>query len=85
MPRPARAGALIYAKDLAQLSSFYQQLMLMDKIHGDADNEDAEYHVLESPDIQLVIHAIPTQLAATITITSPPEPRESMPPTSSSA
>jgi hypothetical protein len=43
--------------------------MLMDKIHG-----DAEYHVLESLDIQLVIHAIPAQLAATITITSPQAP-----------
>lgn len=79
MPGPARAGALIYAKDLEHLSSFYQQVMLMDKIHGNTDNEDAEYHVLESPDIQLVIHAIPAQLAATITLTSPPEPRENTP------
>jgi predicted enzyme related to lactoylglutathione lyase len=71
MPGPARAGALIYAKDLAQMSSFYQQLMQMSQLY-----RDAEHHVLESPDIQLIIHAIPPQIAATFTITSPPELRE---------
>ena len=37
---------------------------------------DAEHHVIESPDLQLVIHAIPAPIAATIVIATPPQPRE---------
>jgi predicted enzyme related to lactoylglutathione lyase len=71
MPGPASAGALIYAKDLARLSSFYQQVLGMKLLHADHD-----HHVIESADMQLIIHAIPSQIAATIDIASPPEPRE---------
>lgn len=71
MPGPARAGALIYAKDLDRLSQFYQRLLGMRMLHG-----DAEHHVIESADFQLIIHAIPPQIAATFTIATPPEPRE---------
>jgi len=35
-----------------------------------------ELIVLQSPDMQLVIHAIPAHLAETFEITSPPQPRE---------
>jgi len=71
MPGPARAGALIYAKDLARLSAFYQQLLGMQRLLA-----DAEHHVIESADMQLIIHAIPPHIAATFTISSPPLPRE---------
>ncbi|MCU0565927.1 MAG: hypothetical protein MUF49_04950 [Oculatellaceae cyanobacterium Prado106] len=37
---------------------------------------DTEYHVLNSPDFQLLIHAMPPHIAATVTIQSPPEPRD---------
>jgi hypothetical protein len=37
---------------------------------------DAEHHVLESGDIQLVIHAIPAQFADAISIAVPPVLRE---------
>lgn len=70
-PAPARAGALIYAQDLARLSAFYRRVLGLSQRHADAG-----HHVLESADCQIVIHAIPASIAATLTIQSPPEPRE---------
>lgn len=55
MPGPARAGALIYAKDLPCLSHFYQQLLAMQLLLA-----DDEHHVLESADFQLIVHATAT-------------------------
>lgn len=71
MPGPARAGALVYAKDLQKLSQFYQQLLAMKLLKA-----SPELHVLESADFQLLVHAIPEQIARDINISSPPEPRE---------
>jgi predicted enzyme related to lactoylglutathione lyase len=71
MPGPARAGALIYAKDLPRLSQFYQQLLTMRRRLA-----DDEHHVLESADFQLIVHAIPPQIAAGIVLAEPPAPRE---------
>lgn len=71
MPSPARAGALVYAKDMARLASFYRQMLGATTLH-----EDAEHAVLQSPDVQLVIHAIPAHIASSISVESPPEPRE---------
>ena len=56
MPGPARAGAFVYALDLERVASFYQQLLSMRLLHG-----SSERWVLESPDLQLLIHAIPTE------------------------
>ena len=74
MPGPARAGALIYAKDLQRLSQFYQQILGMTLL-----NATAEMHVLESPDFQLLIHAIPLHIAREIEVSTPPQPREETP------
>lgn len=71
MPGPARAGALIYAKDLTRLADFYTQVLQMEQLHA-----RPEIVVLESADMQLLIHAIPPHIAETIEILSPPEPRE---------
>jgi predicted enzyme related to lactoylglutathione lyase len=70
MPGPARAGALIYAKDLNRLSEFYQKLLGMRLLHA-----DEEHHVIESADMQLIIHAIPENISNGIVISSPPKPR----------
>lgn len=48
MPGPARAGALIYAKDLGRFSAFYQRVLGMQLLHV-----DAEHHVIESGDMPL--------------------------------
>lgn len=71
MSGPARAGALIYAKSLALVADFYRELLGMRVLHADADHQ-----VLESADLQLIIHAIPPAIAATFTIAVPPAPRE---------
>jgi predicted enzyme related to lactoylglutathione lyase len=71
MSGPARAGAIIYAKDLARLAGFYAELLQMQQRYA-----SAEYVVLQSADMQLVVHAMPPQIARTIEIQSPPDPRE---------
>lgn len=71
MPGPARAGAVIYASDMPRLAGFYEALLGMTRLHRGDD-----YTVLESPDIQLVIHAIPPHIASTFTVATPPVPRE---------
>ena len=71
MSGPARAGLFIYAKDLARLARFYESLLGMQRVHAAGD-----LVVLRSPDIQLTLHAIPPHIAASITVSSPPERRE---------
>ena len=71
MPGPAKAGVLIYAKNLESISLFYEKLLGMKRLFADAG-----HHVIESADMQLIIHAIPEQFARDITISSPPELRE---------
>lgn len=71
MTAPARAGAVLYAKDAAVLAEFYRQLLAAQQLHA-----EPAYFVLQSPDVQLVLHAIPEPIASTFVIASPPEPRE---------
>ena len=71
MPGPARAGAFLYAKNLERLAAFYETLLPMVRRHV-----AQELIVLESPDFQLVVHAIPPHIASTVVIKSPPERRE---------
>ncbi|MCX7132522.1 VOC family protein [Aeromonas sp.] len=71
MPGPARAGALIYARDLGLLTHFYRTLLQMD-----IRSQDAAFVVMENDDIQLLIHAIPESIACDINIQVPPILRE---------
>ena len=71
MSGAARAGLFIYAKDLSRLAGFYESLLGMLCPHSAVD-----LVILRSPDIELTLHAIPASIAATISITSPPERRE---------
>ena len=71
MPGPARAGSLIYAKDMQRVSQFYQRVLGMKLLL-----EDDHHHVMESADFQLIIHAIPPHIAASVAIGVPPELRE---------
>ena len=71
MPGPARAGLFIYANDPERMSTFYESVAGMVRLHQ-AD----ELTVLESSDIQLLIHRIPPSIAAGIAIKSPPDKRE---------
>ena len=71
MPGPARAGALIYARDLGLLTHFYRTLLQMD-----IRSQDAAFVVMENDDIQLLIHSIPESIACDIDIQVPPQLRE---------
>ena len=71
MSGPARAGLFLYAKDLARLAGFYEAVLGMARLRATDD-----LVVLQSPDIQLVVHAIPPHIAADIVIASPPARRE---------
>ena len=70
MPGPAAAGVLIYAKDSQSLASFYEQVLGMQRLH-----EDEHIIVLESAALQLVIHALPAEIAARVKIGTPPQRR----------
>ncbi|MEW5756614.1 MAG: glyoxalase/bleomycin resistance/dioxygenase family protein [Pseudomonadota bacterium] len=72
MPGPARAGLSIYAKDQQRMASFYQLVVGMSRIH-----DSSEVIVLQSTDIQFVIHRIPQNRVAGITISAPPQLRDS--------
>jgi predicted enzyme related to lactoylglutathione lyase len=71
MPGPAPAGLFVYAKDLPRLAGFYEALLAMRRVVATGD-----LVVLDSPDIQLTLHAIPPAIAATIAIADPPRPRD---------
>jgi predicted enzyme related to lactoylglutathione lyase len=68
---PARAGLFVYAKDPERLAAFYAAIAGLTRLQ-----DVAGIIVLESPDIQLLVHAIPAHIAGDITITCPPQPRE---------
>ena len=71
MSGPASTGVLFYASDLTKLSAFYEGILGARVVHADDG-----HRVLQSPDVQLIIHAIPPRYAAQVRITVPPEPRE---------
>ncbi|MFZ6680267.1 hypothetical protein [Undibacterium sp. Tian12W] len=67
LPTP---GAIIYAKNLSKLSGFYEQVLRPTATHANDD-----YTIFELPHFQLVIHAIPPQIANTFEILVPPQLR----------
>lgn len=71
VPNPARAGLFVYAKDLARLATFYEALLGMTRVHA-----TPEIVVLRSPDLQLVVHAMPAHVAAQVELAQPPVRRE---------
>ena len=71
MAGPARAGLFVYAKDMQRLAAFYEAVLGMSPGHASAD-----LVVLNSPDIQLIVHAMPPTIAGAVTISSPPQKRE---------
>ena len=72
MSGPARAGAMLYAKRVDHLAAIYQRLLGMRLMHC-----TDELTVIESPDFQLVVHAMPPHISSTVSITMPPMQRDS--------
>ena len=71
MSGPAHAGLFLYAKDLDRLAGFYESFLVMARLHA-----SDELVVLQSQDVQLIVHQTPPHIASSITITIPPTPRE---------
>ena len=71
MPGPARAGALIYAKNLEKLSDFYRVILGMKLLHP-----GPSHRVLESPDMQLILQELPPEIGAAVTVSRPPVLRQ---------
>ncbi|CAN1211611.1 VOC domain-containing protein [Tumidithrix helvetica PCC 7403] len=65
------AGAVIYAKNLDRVSTFYAEVTGL-KV---TEKED-DYVVLESSSFQLVVLQIPSEIASAIEIANPPVRRE---------
>jgi catechol 2,3-dioxygenase-like lactoylglutathione lyase family enzyme len=66
----ASAGAVIYAKDVDRLVSFYSAVLELRAV----DRHD-DYTVLEAPGLQLVFLHTPPHIASTIVISVPPQRR----------
>lgn len=71
MSGPARAGLFVYATDVERLATFYAELLGMVRAHA-----TPQMMVLRSPDLQLVVHAMPPERAAQVSIAAPPVPRD---------
>lgn len=71
MAGPARAGLFIYAKDLANLAGFYEKLLGLARVRS-AD----ELVILSSPELQIIVHAMPDHVAGETNISSPPAIRD---------
>ena len=71
MPNHPAAGAVIYAKDIARVSAFYAAVAGLEVTHT-----ERAHIILESPAFQLVVLAVPPDVAATIALTTPPARRE---------
>ncbi len=74
MSNKPKAGAVVFAKDVSNVASFYGQMLSMSVLHT-----AAEKIVIESEQLLLVIHAIPESIADTIHISDPPELRVETP------
>ena len=71
MSTPITAGAVVFAKDVVRVSRFYARVAGLEIVH-----EVADHVVLESEGYELVVVAIPAEVAARIVIETPPQRRE---------
>jgi catechol-2,3-dioxygenase len=65
-----KSGAVIFAKDLPRLASFYAGVAGLSVVLS-----ARELIVLESPHQQLVLHALPARIAQSLQISAPPKRR----------
>lgn len=74
MAAPDVAGAVIYAKDVGRVSRFYEAVMGFD-----VALVNPSYTVLASTTYQLVVVAVPAEVAEKIELSTPPVRREDTP------
>ena len=64
-------GLVVFAKDVARVSAFYCETLGLTGVDA-----DSTHHLLRGGGYEIVVHAIPAEIAATIHIDRPPQPRE---------
>jgi len=69
------AAAVLYVKDLARMSAFYERCFGMSPV----ESGDGDFRVLASGDWDLSLVSMPAAIAATVAITDPPGRREDSP------
>jgi predicted enzyme related to lactoylglutathione lyase len=69
-----KPGAILYAQDITRVATFYSKTIGFDITHAEAN-----HIILDSSTFQLVVHAIPAEIAAEIEIATPPVRREDTP------
>jgi predicted enzyme related to lactoylglutathione lyase len=74
MANQPKSGAVLFAKDLPRVARFYEELLGLSVAVADSDKV-----VLESAEFLLVVHAVPEEVADSISITSPPALRTNVP------
>lgn len=70
MSGPAKSGAFIYAKDIALISNFYQEIIGMNQVHA-----TDELVILNASGLQVIVHKLPPEVDATVVISNPPVER----------
>lgn len=74
MSNQPKSGAVLFAKDLLRVAKFYEELLALTVSVSEPD-----HLVMESAEFQLVVHALPKEVAKSINITSPPARRTEVP------
>ena len=69
-PHP-NAGAVVFAKDPRRLAAFYESVAALKLVEAHDD-----HLILESAQVQLVLHGLPAAIASGIEIATPPKRRE---------
>lgn len=67
-------GLVVFAKNKKRVSAFYQQALQLV-----VEATDASHDLLRGHGYEVIVHGIPRKVAAGITISRPPEPRQQTP------
>lgn len=70
----SQQGLVVFTKNKRRVSAFYQQTLSLD-VH----ESDSSHDLLRGHGCEVVVHSIPRQVAASIQIAQPPEPRDETP------
>ena len=69
-----RQGLVVFAKNKERVSAFYQQTLGLE-----LRESDASYDLLQGHGYEVIIHTVPQEHSAEITVSNPPQAREETP------
>jgi predicted enzyme related to lactoylglutathione lyase len=73
-PAAIHQGLVVFAKNKARVSAFYQQTLGLIPLESETSHD-----LLRGPGLEVVVHAIPRKIAASITVQRPPVLRQDTP------